>query len=276
MPEVICQYSLLQLSDICYYVSMRIFDILFVFSVGTFAGWVLELVYRTLVSQKKLVNPGFLSGPYLPLYGFGVTFLYMVSAPQMPLALRILLFFVITTTIELITGEFFLRVYSLRLWDYSDRKFNYKGLICPLFSFYWTVLSLLFYYFIYPSLVILTDKFFVSPVSYWGLGVYYGFFMEDVIISFNLASRIQSLVKEFAEKERLRLKVKLKELPLERKTVDFKVFKQQFRSHMKNSRSGSGMFRFFNPFMHTMNVDLKENIDKYFERLGKIKDKIRK
>ncbi len=255
---------------------MRIFDILFVFSVGTFAGWVLELVYRTFVSQKKLVNPGFLSGPYLPLYGFGVTFLYMVSAPQMPLALRILLFFVITTTIELITGEFFLRVYSLRLWDYSDRKFNYKGLICPLFSFYWTVLSLLFYYFIYPSLVILTDKFFVSPVSYWGLGVYYGVFMEDVIISFNLASRIKSLVKEFAEKEGMRLKVKLKELPLERKTVDFKVFKQQFRSHMKNSRSGSGMFRFFNPFMHTMNVDLKENIDKYFERLGKIKGKIKK
>ena len=47
----------------------------FLFFVGSLTGWVLELFYRRFVSQKKWVNPGFLSGPYLPIYGFGLVLL---------------------------------------------------------------------------------------------------------------------------------------------------------------------------------------------------------
>ncbi|OQY40076.1 MAG: hypothetical protein B6229_02460 [Spirochaetaceae bacterium 4572_7] len=43
------------------------------------------------------------------------------------------------TILELLTGEFFLRFYSLRLWDYTNNRFNYKGLVCPRFSIYWTI-----------------------------------------------------------------------------------------------------------------------------------------
>jgi len=42
-------------------------------------GWVLELFYRKMISERKWINPGFLVGPYLPLYGFGLCTVYLLS-----------------------------------------------------------------------------------------------------------------------------------------------------------------------------------------------------
>ncbi len=249
---------------------MTVFDFMLVFATGTIAGWVLELFYRTFISQKMLVNPGFLSGPYLPIYGFGFVFLYFFSLPDISLGYRILLFFCGTTILELVTGEIFLRFFSMRLWDYSDRKFNYKGLVCPLFSIYWTILSLLFYYFIYPGLKELTVFAYENIYSYWFLGFYYGLFIEDVVVSFHLASRLQKLIREEVEEKRFKLKLKLKELSLDQKTIDFKLFKQQVRSRVKTMRGINVLMRYFNPFMNSINLDLRESISRYFEKIGKI------
>lgn len=47
--------------------------IAFLFFIGSMAGWVIEVVFRRFFSsanpERKWINPGFLSGPYLPLYG---------------------------------------------------------------------------------------------------------------------------------------------------------------------------------------------------------------
>ena len=51
---------------------MRLFLIfVFLFYMGSSVGWVLELFYRRF-EHKKWVNPGFLVGPYLPIYGLGL------------------------------------------------------------------------------------------------------------------------------------------------------------------------------------------------------------
>ena len=44
-----------------------------VFIVGCSLGWLLELFFRRIV-HKKWGNQGFLIGPYLPIYGFGLFF----------------------------------------------------------------------------------------------------------------------------------------------------------------------------------------------------------
>ena len=52
----------------------------FLFFIGSLVGWVLELLYAKL-TMKKLINPGFFVGPWVPIYGFGlcvVTFIYIV------------------------------------------------------------------------------------------------------------------------------------------------------------------------------------------------------
>ena len=53
-------------------------EMTFIFFIGSLSGWTLELFFRRFVSQKRWVNPGFLNGPYLPLYGFGLLGLYLV------------------------------------------------------------------------------------------------------------------------------------------------------------------------------------------------------
>ena len=52
----------------------------FLFFMGSVAGWVLELFFRRFFSsanpERKWINPGFCTGPYVPLYGLGLCALY--------------------------------------------------------------------------------------------------------------------------------------------------------------------------------------------------------
>ena len=57
--------------------------IAFLFFIGSIAGWGIEVVFRRFFSsanpERKWINPGFLSGPYLPLYGFSLIALYLLA-----------------------------------------------------------------------------------------------------------------------------------------------------------------------------------------------------
>lgn len=50
-----------------------------IFIIGGTLGWLNELIFRRIV-HKKWVNPGFLTGPCLPLYGCGLLLLYLISS----------------------------------------------------------------------------------------------------------------------------------------------------------------------------------------------------
>lgn len=57
--------------------------VLYLFFFGGVGGWVLELFFRRFFSganpERKWLNPGFLFGPCLPLYGFGTVLLFILS-----------------------------------------------------------------------------------------------------------------------------------------------------------------------------------------------------
>ena len=48
----------------------------YLFFIGSVFGWVLELFFRKFFSssnpEHKWINPGFCTGPYLPIYGCGL------------------------------------------------------------------------------------------------------------------------------------------------------------------------------------------------------------
>ena len=56
----------------------------FLFFIGSVSGWVIELFFRRFISlanpERKWINPGFCTGPYLPLYGFGLCILYLIAS----------------------------------------------------------------------------------------------------------------------------------------------------------------------------------------------------
>ena len=246
------------------------FAILLVFLIGSLTGWLIELLYRTFISQKKLVNPGFLSGPYLPLYGFGTVILFLLSIPDYPIFYRIISFFLVTSILEWVTGEFYLRYFNIRLWDYSNQKLNYRGLVCPLFSAYWTTLALIFYYFAFPYLLTLTLRAPDYVYVYLGIGFFYGIFTEDVVISFHLASRLSTVIKAEVEEKREKWKLRLRDLSMDQRFVDFRLLKFQIRNRGILPGRITRFIRYFNPFNNFLHIskehiNLHQSIKSYME-----------
>lgn len=168
-----------------------ILEYLFIFLTGATLGWCLELIYRRYFGlARKWINPGFLSGPYLPLYGTGMCLLYIVCNIQMPLSLRMAIFATITTGIEYMTGAFFFKKYNVRLWDYSHMKFNLHGHITPLYTCFWTLLSIVFYYVLYPYFYKQIEFIYTHLEVSLLIGIFYGFVFVDVMNSFDVLNRL--------------------------------------------------------------------------------------
>ena len=130
---------------------MNIFlKFVFIFCLGSTLGWFFELFFRRIYSGKW-VNPGFLNGPYLPIYGFGLSLLTVLHVFLSKYNLSPLLIIIIMglcmNLIELIGGLIFLKN-GIRLWDYRDMWGNYKGVVCPTFSVIWTIFAAIYYFFI--------------------------------------------------------------------------------------------------------------------------------
>lgn len=181
--------------------------LMFLFIIGSLLGYIIELFFRRFVSMKKWINPGFLHGPYLPIYGFGITFFYIFSninyvnetlsyAKYINPIISILIMGVLMTLLELIGGIIFIKGMHIKLWDYSNLKGNYKGIICPLFSLIWTACSAIYYFgvnpFLDPVVNFFNDNIYIS----FFVGIILGLMFFDFIISYNLANKIKKVCKE--------------------------------------------------------------------------------
>jgi len=125
----------------------NISDVFFSFSLFSLLGWVMEVGYRS-TRERRFVNPGLLSGPYLSLYGTAALILMgcIHLVHEYNILIKILFYFLITTGLELITGSSVQRFFNVRLWDYSDERLQFNGHICLRFSIFWIVLVFAFEY----------------------------------------------------------------------------------------------------------------------------------
>ena len=190
----------------------------FIFYCGSSLGWIIELFFRRF-AHGKWVNPGFLVGPYLPIYGFGLAMMtgihvFLDNYDFHPIV-AILLMGLCMTLLELIGGLIFLKA-GVRLWDYRDRKFNYKGVICPTFTIIWTLAGAL-YYFVLATPVLNALEWFSNNLSFsYILGIFTGCIIIDFIYSTKLYKRIRKYAKTnnidiMYEKLKLHIKEKQEE-----------------------------------------------------------------
>ena len=180
------------------------------FIIGSVGGWVAELFFRhfkMLIFHKKnrWINPGFLTGPCLPIYGFGLSALYFLSyfGEQLNFTdnavikaiVIILSMAVVMTVVELIAGEIFILKMKIRLWDYRNQWGNYKGIICPLFSAIWAAVGAVYYLGFHSWLPEIVDYLIAQNYMLFVFGVFYGIFAVD----FAYAMQISTKIKTFAE-----------------------------------------------------------------------------
>ena len=182
--------------------------ITFLFFAGSIIGWGIELVFRRFVSknnpERKWINPGFLTGPYLPLYGFSLVILFLltfidvsfIENPYLQKAVLFCLMALCITLFEYIAGMIFIVGMKIRLWDYSKNWGNIKGIICPQFTFYWWLLSATYYFFIHPQ-ILEWLYWFVNHIEFsFVVGFFYGVFTIDVCYSLRIMTRIRRFARE--------------------------------------------------------------------------------
>ena len=211
--------------------------LLFLFSVGSLFGWGLEVLFRRFFSknnpERKWINPGFLTGPALPLYGSGLVLLFLIAQlekhvlPANPVLQKIVLFAMmaeVMTAIEYIAGWGCLKFAHVRLWDYTGMWGNIQGLICPLFSFFWTVLGAVYYFAIHPYILDALTWLSQNLAFSFFIGFFYGIFVIDLAH----ATQIMVTLRRFAAEKQI--------------VIRYEELREQIRSYKESRLIRAGFF----------------------------------
>ena len=118
------------------------------FILYSFMGWVVESIYMSFCNHK-ITNRGFAKGPFCPIYGFGALTVFFVLRPYSDNS--ILLFFLgsfLATTLEFLTALVMKHIFGEIWWDYHEKPFNYRGIICLESSIAWGFYTLFLFMFL--------------------------------------------------------------------------------------------------------------------------------
>lgn len=190
--------------------NINLLELLTYFILYSFLGWVMESIFRS-ICERKIINTGFLRGPFCPIYGIGATimFLFLEGFENKP----ILLFFIsiiVLTIWEYVVGVFLETVFHTKYWDYSDHKINFQGRICLTNSICWGVLGLLFVKYIHPFVQEIMTKIDTGLLNYI-LAILLVVFIGDTITTIIHVKNIKSTLENI-EKINREIKEKLKEV----------------------------------------------------------------
>lgn len=240
---------------------MKTFLVLtFLFAVGSIGGWLLEFFFRRIV-HKHWMNPGFLQGPYLPLYGFGLVGLFLIAEIPLPIepvwlkyVLQMLIVCVAMTGIEYIAGLIFIKGMGIKLWDYTDRKGNIQGIICPLFSVIWTVIGGVYVIFCHKTILGAVQWFTGNLYYSFFVGVTFGLLVWDLVATLNLSTKIRAFAKEHEI------------------VVKYEEFKEHVRAYFNEKKS---KYNFMKPLKASAET-LKEVLLKYAENVKKSVEELKK
>ena len=190
-----------------------------------FFGWIFESTYVSF-KQHHFVNRGFPRLPMLPLYGSGAILLLWVSLPyQDNLILVYIAGFIAATALEYVTGAVMERLFKVRYWDYSDKKFNINGYICLGSSIAWGFLTIFMTEVIHKPIADFVTS--LNPVvEFTFIAVVSVLFVYDTVRStkeaLDLARVLESMTKLKTEAEELQIQLALLKAETSEKVSEIK------------------------------------------------------
>lgn len=136
---------------------MIIYNYLFWLFVYSFLGWLYESILCS-ITEKKLVNRGFLNGPICPIYGCGAVIVILCLSSLKNYIIIFIMGMLLTCTVEYITSWLLEKTFSARWWDYSSHRFNLNGRICLLGAVVFGTFSTILMTWIHPHIESMTLK----------------------------------------------------------------------------------------------------------------------
>ena len=108
----------------------QLVNLVLLFFVYAIAGWCMEvcLKYR---QYHRFINRGFLTGPWLPIYGFGAVLITvavnLIAGVEHSIGTTFMISFMLCGAVEYVSSWIMEKRFHARWWDYSQKPMNLNG-----------------------------------------------------------------------------------------------------------------------------------------------------
>lgn len=188
---------------------LRVLFLLFI--IYSFLGWLLEIIIVSIQS-KRLVDRGFLIGPVCPIYGCGALLMTFLLEKYFNDFLALFVFAtIIGAVLEYFVSYLMEKIFKTRWWDYSNYKLNINGRISLTSSILFGLLGVLVIHVLnqffigilemIPNIILLILSIVICIV-----------FLTDIIVSFNVISKIKKIDLSDAKDTTEEITAKVKEV----------------------------------------------------------------
>lgn len=211
------------------------------FFIYSIIGWITE-VFLVFLENKKVVNRGFLIGPYIPIYGIGGLLVTILLSNN--ISNPIFVFFesmIICGSIEYLISYIMEILFKARWWDYSHFRFNINGRVCLLNMILFGIGCIFLLYLINPFLIekinLINSKT-LYLINLILLTIFIFDFIVTSVILFKIKSKINFTSKDSTEEISDLVKRELLSAPLLTKRLvlsfpDLKVLYKRIREKFK-------------------------------------------
>lgn len=249
----------------------------------SFLGWACESAYIS-IGRKKLINSGFLHGPFCPIYGFGAVFVILFLSPLSSYPILVFIMGVlITSLLEYFTSWLLEVLFHIMWWDYSRYKYNINGRVCLLNSFLFGCMSIFVIYVLHPFVVGFVSQWSWILIQQIALVLLIYLAIDFIISTLQLVSFKQQLVqfetklsdiKQYLAKQLPQFNFDAKEKieVLFETTPDLAEIKEQLHQSYSAFRQYRKQHRLRNSFPH-LKLSNKQHLQGFSEYIKKVYEK---
>lgn len=172
------------------------------FIIYSFIGWSIEVVGK-LIEKHKFINRGFLVGPICPIYGWGcIAIILLLSKYKSSPIVLFLMAIIICSILEYFTSYFMERLFHVRWWDYTRRKYNINGRICAETMIPFGLLGCLVVYIVNPIFTGLLNKIPVNILNILAIIIFTIYVIDNIVslsVMFGFKGTLKTVEKDGTE-----------------------------------------------------------------------------
>ena len=181
------------------------------FIIYSFLGWLMEIIIVSIQS-KRPVDRGFLIGPVCPIYGCGALLMTFLLEKYFGDLLVLFVFAtIIGAVLEYFVSYLMEKIFKTRWWDYSKHKFNINGRISLTSSLLFGILGVIVIHIFNPFFISILTM--IPNLVLLILSIIIGIiFITDIIVSFNVISKIKKIDLSDAGDTTVEISARVKEV----------------------------------------------------------------